>query len=537
MALQAVIHNDKYSFYEAVNIMDSDTIQKSKELFEWYKQQGIIIAGEYEDRQWTMTDEVNKGMTISFQIDEVHFAQETAPKLACTCNDYKQAMRVIITSRFGYSLRTLQSDATFLRSFANEIDVPTDYTQAQLLADLLTLLPGHSKFREDLQYRIDDISPILHTNGQQRQLAHYQSYLRFSQFLDDYWKTAKTSEKVLYFPVWFWFSVTGVLPLRATECVLTPRNCITHTENGYFLEVRRSKKKGTRQETRYHIEQDYERRKYPIPKYLAIEILEYISATKEIYRSDIDVLFCKETQFAVAGVRIENNQYYSYANLKQCLSYFYRNIIQTKYGYTVTANRTRLDDGEIGVIHLGDMRHIAMVTLAVSGGSPSICKELAGHDSIEISAHYYSNLTTFLDLLGWERYREMKDSPKQAFGLMFSRQYPICNGYCQCEQVWNGDYRACESAVNAEGMPGSCEICKWYFPVKTQTKQQQNMTKEKIAEALNQTCTLLRCALEQLRQGCGYEDAISCILDRLAAQSRQYIHQTTAEWMNTEMEK
>jgi len=32
-------------------------------------------------------------------------------------------------------------------------------------------------------------------------------------------------------------------------------------------------------------------------------------------------------------------------------------------------------------INLGDTRHLAMISLIASGGSPVICKELAGHDS------------------------------------------------------------------------------------------------------------------------------------------------------------
>lgn len=536
MALQAVTHNEKYSYSEVVDVLNSDTIRKSQNLFERYKQQGIISTGAYGDRHWTMTDGVTKGTLINFQLDEVHFARETAPKLGCTLKEYDQAMRVMITSSFGYSLRTIQSYVTVFRKFADEMAVPQDYTQAQLLEDLLTLLPGQTQYRDELLYRIADISPIFSESGQQRQLSHYQSYLRFSQILTDHWEKAEASEKVLYFPVWFWFCITGVLPLRATECVLTPRRCITHKEDRYYLEVRRSQKKGTQQQLRYCVEEDYRRCKYPIPEHLAIEILTYISLTEESYRSGIDVLFCKQTQFEKAGVRIENNLYYTYANLKQCLSRFYREVIQMKYGYTIVSNSSRLDDGEIGMIRLGDMRHIAMVALAVSGGSPSICKELAGHDSIEISAHYYSNLTTFLDLLGWERYRDMQDNSKQAFGLAVSRQHPICNGYCQCDQVWKGDFHACESAVNSDGIPGSCEVCKWYFPAKPLARQQKKTPKEIAAEELYQTCILLRHAIEQIRQGIGHDDTISSILDRLAAQSRHYIRLTATEWIYAEME-
>lgn len=177
-----------------------------------------------------------------------------------------------------------------------------------------------------------------------------------------------------------------------------------------------------------------------------------------------------------------------------------------------------------------------MVSLALTGGSPSICKELAGHDSIEISSHYYSNLTSFLDLLGCERYRCIKSTPQKAHGLTISQQYPVSNGYCQCEQVWHGDYSSCTSAVDSNGMPGPCPVCKWYFPSKYRRNGQITMRKEQISHELEQTCILMRQAIDQVRKGLGNADTISCVLDNLSAQSRQYIHLSALDRLCQESE-
>ena len=185
----------------------------------------------------------------------------------------------------------------------------------------------------------------------------------------------------------------------------------------------------------------------------------------------------------------------------------------------------------IGKINLGDMRHIAMISLAISGGSPSICKELAGHDSIEISANYYDNLKSFLDVLGYEHYRESKPNSCKAYGLAISRQFPVQNGYCQSENVLKGDYSPCESAVSSDGMPGACQVCRWFLPEK-----RLGDARERISSELKQTCTLLRQAIEQIREGLGSDDTISSILDRLAAQSRQYTHLSAMDWAFEESE-
>lgn len=540
MALQVVVRREGYTFTEDIAVMDQETIMKSRETFESFRKTGIIVAGEYDDRQWTVSNEVKKGASISFQVDEIHFINETAKKLGCTLSDYQKAMRVVVTSRFGYSVSTLQNDSVIMRNFADRLELPKDYANAQLIEDLLVLLPGDSIYRAEVLAEIDDIPRLQHMNRKQRRLAHYQSYLRFVSVFEQFWPKALPEEKVFFFPVWFWMNITGVLPLRPTECVLTPRNCIRREGPKYYLTVRRTRLKGTLRGSQYNIESDYERKEYPIPADLAEVILEYIAATEATYESDIDVLFCKASQFSSLDAFHNNDKHYTYANLNQCLSHFYRRVLQEKYGYHIVSDCDGLETGEIERIDLGDTRHIAMISLAITGGSPTICKELAGHDSIAISSHYYSNLTEFLDVLGYERFREQETNPTKAYGIAINRAYPVENGYCQNAEVIQGNYQACATVVDSYGKPGSCKVCRWYFPGKRQISFREpprklggtigtNSLKEAISVELQETCTLLRQAVEQVRQHLGSEDTVSSILDRLAAQARQYVQASAME--------
>lgn len=547
MALTAAVHREGYTYHEDILTMDKETIAKSKEQFSALKEAGIITDGCYGDSQWVLSDEVTLGITISFCLDEVHFARETSRKLNCTLSQYQQAMRIVVTSQFGFSVRTLQANALSMRRFADTLEIPTDYTAAQALADLLCLLPGESAFRTETISAIDDISPLQQRNQKQRRLAHYQSYLRFLDILDDYWDYASSEEQILYFPVWYWFKVTGILPLRPTECVLTPRKCIRKENGRYYLTVRRTKLKGKKQECRYSIAEDFEQKEYPIPDHLAKPILSYIAATEEMYESDIDVLFCKTAQFVQLDVYCDNNHHYSYQNLRQCLSSFYREVVSNKYKCDVIADRDLLVEGEIEKIRLGDTRHIAMISLAISGSNPTICKELAGHESIEMSSHYYTNLTEFLDVLGYERYRANKVKMSEAYGVHINTGHPVERGYCQCELVWGGNYAECSRAVNSNGMPGECSVCKWYaprleslnikLPALCNRDGYGDMPKCRASLELEQTCTLLKQAIDQLRQGMGNADTVSCMLDKLAAQCQQYVQASTIERMIFEKEE
>ena len=544
MPLQATMLRDGYTVREDILVMDNQTISRSREQFSYYRKAGIITAEKYEDMQWIISNEVIKGTALGFQIDEVHFTRVTAKKLNCTLAQYQQAMRIVVTSRLGFSIPTLQNDILIMRNFADKLAVPTEYASAQLLADLLYLLPGETMYRMEIMNRIDDISPLQYRNKQQRELAHYKSYLILSDILKQYWECATEKERIFFFPIWYWYNITGVLPLRPTECVLTPRNCIRVSNEKYYITVRRTRLKGKYQSSKYSIASDYDLKEYPIPENLARTILDYISATNAIYKSDIDVLFCKSSQFECISPSCKNDHHYTYSNLHQCLSYFYRDIVEKTYGYSIVSGHDNLLDYEIEKINLGDTRHIAMISLAISGNSPTICKELAGHNSITISAHYYTNLTEFLDVLGYERYREITSTMTKAYGSSISTCYPVDKGYCQSEKVWGGDYSPCVSAVNSDGIPGSCSVCRWYLPrgssLSIQLPETSNSLtntgtqKQQLSIELQQTCTLLRKAIDQLRQGLGNNDTISCILDRLAAQARQYVYATSAEYLMTE---
>lgn len=528
MALQALVRGDGYRYTQAVATLDDAQIEQAMERHRYYRAVGVIIAGEYNALQWILSDEVHMPVTISFEVDEVNFVHHVAPTLGCSCAQYKQAMRVVIMSLFGFSLRTLQQNANYLSSFANTLELPKEFSSAQILIDLLELLPGDSVSRKQIISQLQDIPPIqgVEDSNKQRTLAVYQSYLRFNDYIEDFWRNATLREKIAFFPVYFWWKVTCILPTRPTECALTPRKCITRDEMGrYYLTMRKTKLKGTSQSVQYNIAQDYECHKYPIPEPLALEILAYIEATEDYYESDIDVLFCKTSQFQNLGITSANDKHYTYNNLAQCLQHFYDRILQEKYGLTIAENGP-LCSHEITRICLGDTRHIAMISLMISGGSPSVCRQLAGHCSYDISDHYYSNIESFLDVLAYERYRPDVATPSFSFDGLPSvdRTAPIANGYCQSPLVKQGNFEHCGAAVSADGEIGACKVCKYHLAKKSAVKCKETASKD-----LQETILILRQTLNQLRQGYGTEEPLSCALDRFRANALRYCNASAVE--------
>lgn len=524
MALQAAVQLNGYRYVQDIVLLDEEILEQSKAQFEHMKKSGIISAPSYNSNHWVITNEVKKGVLINFSIDEIHFVKEVSPKLGCSLSEYKLTMRVVITSCFGYSLRLLQGNAATMRRFANSFEVPDNYRESQLLLDFLSLLPGDTVFRNEIISRLEDISAKRGLK-QKRELSAYQSFFRFDLYLDLFWNNAKTNEKTLYFPIYFWWKVTSILPLRPTECVLTPRNCIRQDSRGkYFLTIRRTSVKGKIKALRYSIADDYEMHEYQVPEALAVEIKGYIAATTDAYVSDIDTLFCKSSQFRTSEVLIPCDNHYTYVNLSQCLKHYYKCILQKQFNLTLVHHTTNLNEHEIGFVNLGDTRHIAMISLIISGGSPSVCKELAGHNGIEISSHYYSNISSFLDVLSYERYRPEFPTANYEAMQTLDEGIPVAEGYCKSPLVKRGDYSPCVSAVNSYGEFGVCHVCKFFLPKAGYTKLKTSVNLE-----LQQTCILLRQTIQQLRKDNGSVEPLSCVLSKLRANAEQYCHISAVE--------
>ena len=449
-----------YSVLAPLCGLDEQAVLESQAIHKDYSDKGIIVSGRYNDPIWLISDEVRNQVSLHFAINEVH---NKLGQLSLSYTEAQMAIRVFATTQFGYSLTTIQSRIKALRAFLENGSIPNDVGAIWALTDFLQLIPD-SLYADEVQLQLDrklaDSSPEC---GKRRALAYYQSYLRFHEELLEFWTHASSEERILYFPLWFWWRVTAIIPLRPIETVLTPRACIEVIDDKYYLTLRRSLRKGTIQATEYRIEKDYELTKYEVPSDVSETILWYIAATSSEYVSDIDVLFSKRSQFGQLKIRNNCDNHYTYDNLRTLLNRFLEEIVSKRY--YIVKDTDNLADNEIQPIRLGDARHIAMISLMMQGGSPEICRELARHDSINISDHYYSNIEQFLDVIGeYPAY-----SLSAASNLTAAREaimvglklVPIKNGFCLSRNYQKGNYCDCANAVDTFGRIGICDACPY----------------------------------------------------------------------------
>lgn len=528
MALEAVKRFDDYFYFEIIDQLSPEVIDEAKETFEHYRSSGVIKAECYDASDWYILDGVHSPQRIRFDFDEVAFHRVCHQKLGVTLDEYRTAMRVALLAAMGRVVAlTLGALCREMRRLAVELDTFFDHLNpehAEYYVNFLELLPGDTAWKATLITQLEtEVVRVGNARAKKaRELSYAESYFLFDYYLNKFWPEASSDEKLLYFPVFFWWKVTSILPLRPTECVVTPRKCLRIGDDGKsYLTVRRTLQKRVYKAISYDMEKDYVKKEYPISKEIADVIAWYISETEKEYVSAEDVLFSKRTQVRLSGAKSYRDQFY-YGNLKSCLDRFYQEILVAKYGLRVrneAVKTMRLEKGEIDQLQLGDTRHLAMISIMASGHSRSICRELAGHLDPDISFNYYGNLKTFLHLLSFEKARVETGDFGRSLPLVEPASICVEDGLCTSEKTIAGDFTHCCQAVDQYGRPGTCRMCKYFVVPAGERLEHYAKAAE---DDLDQTFLLFRHTLRNVQSGLDVPETTESMILRMRACAENY---------------
>ena len=440
-----------YSRFLSVDSIDEETVAAAKDIFSRYSELGVITGGCFEDDAWPVTDEKSHTW-IRFSFSDEEYERHTQDWIGCTPRCYREAVKSCVLFHMGaWTLPSLRELASHLCAVAGR-DFPDEdgYGEASAqVSELLQLIPGSSDTRNAAIECLEDCAALYRIrSGRQRKLLDFASYFRFNDALDEYWLSAGWEDRLFYFPLYLWWKLTAVLPLRVTEFLMMPDDCISKDGQGCQITVRRTRLKGSNTLMAYRIDSDYEKKTYPVSADIAEEILWYKETTTEMARPSIDSLFCYEPyrkRHQMSTVEI-----YGYKCLKNTKDDFYRYALAGK---------------DLPDVHLGDTRHIAMMNLIISGGSPRMCMELAGHTNIGISSHYYTNMAELVECSTYEFYRKARKGTsavihggKEYSITPLSEMTKIPDGWCGSPKRRMNDVDDCILAVNSLGETGRASI-------------------------------------------------------------------------------
>jgi hypothetical protein len=509
--------------------LDGEVIAHAREIFSDYRSRGVILGNDFDASQWRLSNEV-KDVTFELLSFEGAEAADIQDWLGIDSREYTDCLKAYIVLKFGtFALGTLGSITKALTALTRRAtDEAAEITHnAAHIAEFLLLLPGDSPERDRVAETLDErVKAYQVTTGirSRRVLEAWESYLRFNDMLSEFWQTASDADKLFYFPVYFWWNLTAILPLRPTEFLLTPRDCV----DGNILTVRRTKLKGLGGKVNYRIAQDYYLCRYEITPALAVEINSYIALTENMPGTKLDTLLLLEPHYARLRMSAaERSRYYTYSNMRTCLSMF-------------LLENAAPDDLELGKINLGDTRHLAMISLIISGGSPTICKELAGHADIAVSSHYYSNISTLVERVTFSRFGKSEAGGAEFAG---AASYPLtrpaemvrlANGWCDSEPLKSGEVTDCMKVVDGRGRIGECSICGHYWP-DVQGMRLRFFDEDAGKQRVDLDSAFLLRMIEAVRKGTGYDEDVTAAVLRLQHICDHYSDCLTMKYLNAEV--
>jgi hypothetical protein len=522
---------------------DKSSIEAARKKFDECKAQGIIIEGEFNDDTWRLTDDYAR-VWIHFQIDQISFKKYYEQIFRLNCSEFRSYLKAYTISIIGQivliSIKEIVNDVRHIISCS-----PNDLMEGELflkkgnrVLEFLMNLPEDdetSELMDNLLDCLEQLSGIQISNRTQRQLASFDSYFKFNDIINDFWKSELNNDvRLFYAPLYFWWKITAVIPLRPREFILTPKNCLTEKSDGYYLTLRRNQLKGGKNKSVfYEIGRDYKTVEYKIPNQLALELIDYKKEIVMYDSTELNTLFVTDPHYLHWNrKKHKNSRYFTYVNLNCVLRYFYNEIIQKRYGYLVIdrerKNGNYLENNEIDYIHLGDTRHIAMINILAEGGSIVTAMLLADHDNITMSAHYATNISTLIECKTYRQYKRYLGQSHDTLKLSHFDKTPQLNekslllengDRCFSPHFLHGDISDCILVLGNNGEIGDCKNCPYH---RQSIPDWAKSKKIEMKQNIKADCDFLKEVVESYRKRYLEKEDILQALMRLQSSSYTY---------------
>lgn len=238
-----------------------------------------------------------------------------------------------------------------------------------------------------------------------RKLPPYKNVVWFDYIISDFMNMASEEMKKRYFPLFLWWRITTVIPMRPNEFLRFKINCsyLNEKDNGYYLKVPRSKQPPN-----------------PLSKRRVIPIVDELKTNEEIYRiinHYIRLLGIENEKYLLplkSFIKCFSKSNYDYVYerhlIKDRITYrdfinllesFYQEVVIKNYHFKVVTNREEINDenehNTLVKFKLGDTRHLAFCSMMLQGFNPLTIAQMGGHESLYAQNHYLGHLDEFID--------------------------------------------------------------------------------------------------------------------------------------------
>lgn len=282
--------------------------------------------------------------------------------------------------RLAWDTLSDRGKANMCISSLNFLDYCSDYDSDGSFLDALLTLKKECKFETEI-----------------RELPPSRDVLLFSKITEDYFSQELSEEDyLLNFPLWIWWNITNLIPMRPSEFCKINRDCLS-TENGnWYITLPRIKQKQT---VKKHVQIVD---KISIPEMLYQKIEEYIDKTKRYGNTDTLISYRSIRRDSSIGnyEKLDPNKFTANI-LRILLRNFYKSVIINKYSVVFLDNEnSRIEGNQLIMtkrLNPGDTRHLAFLNLMRQGYHPVEIARLGGHTTLYAQYHYHQHAEYWVD--------------------------------------------------------------------------------------------------------------------------------------------
>ncbi len=428
-----------------------------KEVFQSLVDKGEI-KGQFEDDKWMAYSGI-KYFGLCFEIDDYLYSSHIGKVFGIPKDTMINMLKCYVIYCNGvYIYQTIEKNKlNVLREFVQhygdrkyQISEENLIALTDFLAFINTPMKQIDKITKGVKITKSESSP-------QRKLSPVINYLAIENEINKMYATSIEDEDFIkWFPIYFWVNITFVLPLRATEMLVTPLNCIERKGDSVYLSIRRTKLKKGRRTVYYDVEKDYSVFSYKVPDTPVISKIEkYIGLTAK-----------QDRRFLFAYSKSMVNKMLSLQAFNALLAGFMNTHIIGNRRYDFVRYASGIKEFEI--VSAGDSRPIALTNLMFQDAGEDICRQLADHESVQTTFGYYTNITETIRNSSIIQLQNRMESQEQDLydELMKSATLAVDlnRSVCTAEKR-EKDNENFDDCIRHKHV-GNCIGCKYYIPTK-----------------------------------------------------------------------
>lgn len=440
-----------------------------------------VLSGCYSDSKWIGFSGI-KSVDIDFSMDRNAYVRHFGTGFAIpyeTMQDMLHCYAIYILGSFIFP--TIKQKLMWIKQFLSEygergMGFPVDAVEA--IQDFLLFIGIPEAMIADIKQRIRITKS---QKSKPRELSHLINYLVIANEINDLYKSGfSDADFKKWFPIFFWTNITFVIPLRATEMLVTPFKCINRNEHRVYISLRRTMLKSNKRVVRYSVEEDYKEFSYEIPDNWVVEVIEKY---QELTSAHPRKYLFDHTKYMI-------NKMISLQSFNMLLEEFVNTYLigNPKYDYAKYATGIK----EFEMVTAGDSRPIAMANLYFQDISADICRQLANHSQISTSFGYYTNVSNTIQCAAIMRVQRRINQQRSEVGAIkksfadrqMQKLHAIPSARClsPLQPLVTGDIGDCVK----ENHLHECLGCRYYSPSEDELRIALEERKKKLDDASKQ---------------------------------------------------